>query len=127
MKSFFSTVSATLFALVLSACSSHQTGQPQAETTPTSPKIIAYYMVDGSDLQRYNLGQLTHIIYSFLPLNGNQLSFDSAKDKQALQRLVALKKQHLKLADKALYVAKAQGRNCVRASTHGQATLTAVK
>ena len=30
-------------------------------------------------------------------------------------------------ADKALYVAKAQGRNCVRSSTHGPATLTAVK
>lgn len=30
-------------------------------------------------------------------------------------------------ADKALYVAKAQGRNCVRASTQGPAALTAVK
>lgn len=49
-------------------------------------------MGDGSDLQRYNISQLTHIIYSFLHLNGNQLSFDSDKDKQALQRLVALKK-----------------------------------
>jgi chitinase len=54
-------------------------------------------MGDGSDLQRYNVGQLTHIIYSFLHLNGNQLSFDSHKDKQALQRLVALKKQYPQL------------------------------
>jgi PleD family two-component response regulator len=30
-------------------------------------------------------------------------------------------------ADKALYVAKAQGRNCVRASTQAPAILTAVK
>ncbi|MDF3012358.1 MAG: hypothetical protein K0Q78_562 [Cellvibrio sp.] len=30
-------------------------------------------------------------------------------------------------ADKALYTAKAQGRNCVRASTHGPAVLVAVK
>ncbi|HSC66422.1 MAG TPA: GGDEF domain-containing protein [Cellvibrio sp.] len=30
-------------------------------------------------------------------------------------------------ADKALYVAKAQGRNCVRTSTHGAATLASVK
>ncbi len=97
MKSFLSVVSATLFAIALSACSSTQTTQPQAGTNPSSPKIIAYYMGDGSDLQRYNTGQLTHIIYSFLHLDGNQLSFSSAKDKQALQRLVALKKQHPQL------------------------------
>lgn len=97
MKSLLSAVSATLFAFALGACSSSQTAQPQVESTPASPKIIAYYMGDGSDLQRYNISQLTHIIYSFLHLNGNQLSFDSDKDKQALQRLVALKKQHPQL------------------------------
>ena len=94
MKLFLSIVSATVFAFALSACSSSQTAQPLAETTPTPPKIIAYYMGDGSDLQRYNVSQLTHIIYSFLHLTGNQLSFNSATDKRALQRLVALKKQH---------------------------------
>lgn len=97
MKSFLFAISTTLFALALSACSSPQTAQPQADSNPSSPKIIAYYMGDGSDLQRYNVSQLTHIIYSFLHINGNQLSFDSTKDKQALQRLVALKKQHPKL------------------------------
>lgn len=97
MKSILSAVSATLFAFALSACSSHKMAQPQPEANSYSPKIIAYYMGDGSDLQRYNVGQLTHIIYSFLHLNGNQLSFDSAKDKLALQRLVALKKQHPQL------------------------------
>ena len=97
MKSFLSAVSATLFAFALGACSSSQTAQPQVESTPASPKIIAYYMGDGSDLQRYNISQITHIIYSFLHLNGNQLSFDSDKDKQALQRLVALKKQYPQL------------------------------
>jgi chitinase len=99
MKPFLSAVSAALVAFVLSACSTQQTTQPQADTMPPSTKIIAYYMGDGSDLQRYNISQLTHIIYSFLHLNGNQLSFDSAADKQALQRLVALKKQypHLKV------------------------------
>jgi len=98
MKSFLSTVCACLIALALSACSTQSTPS-QTEAAPVQPKIIAYYMGDGSDLQRYNFNQLTHIIYSFLHLNGNQLSFDSATDKQALQRLVALKKQypHLKV------------------------------
>lgn len=103
MKSFLSAVSAARFAFAvfvvfaLGACSAQQTAQPQAEATPYPPKVIAYYMGDGSDLQRYNVSQLTHIIYSFLHLNGNQLSFDSATDKQALQRLVALKKQNTQL------------------------------
>ena len=102
MKSFLSATSACLLAFVLSACSSQphsSTTTSQAGTAQMQPKIIAYYMGDGSDLQRYNFNQLTHIIYSFLHLNGNQLSFDSATDKQALQRLVALKKQypHLKV------------------------------
>src|SRR5688572_8600187 len=98
MKSFFRPLLTTLLVaalgITLSACSTKQTTQTEIRSTP---KIIAYYMGDGSDLGRYNINQLTHIIYSFLHLNGNQLSFDSDTDKLALQRLVALKKQHPQL------------------------------
>ena len=97
MKQLITALSAVFFALMLSACSSSSQTAQQSEKSPYSPKIIAYYMGDGSDLPRYNFNQMTHIIYSFLHLNGNQLSFDSDKDKQALQRLVALKKQHPQL------------------------------
>jgi chitinase len=87
-----------LFAVSMTACSQSTTTKV---VTPESPpvKVIAYYMGDGSDLARYNFNQLTHIIYSFLHLNGNQLAFDSDGDKQALARLVALKKDypHLKV------------------------------
>ena len=93
MKSFLSAITAGIFALALGACSSQHTGKNQPESAAAASKIIAYYMGDGSDLQRYNFNQLTHIIYSFLHLQGNQLSFDSATDKQAMQRLVALKKR----------------------------------
>jgi chitinase len=67
------------------------------ESAPT--KVIAYYMGDGTDLARYDFKQLTHIIYSFLHLNGNQLAFDNEQDQQAFARLVALKKDypHLKV------------------------------
>jgi chitinase len=98
MKSFFRPLLTTLFVvaigMTLAACSTQQAAQTE---THSAPKIIAYYMGDGSDLGRYNINQLTHIIYSFLHLNGNQLSFDSDTDKLALQRLVALKKQHPQL------------------------------
>lgn len=73
--------------------------QPTKATTERPVKVIAYYMGDGSDLGRYNFNQLTHIIYSFLHLQGNRLDFDSAKDQQAMRRLVGLKQQypHLKV------------------------------
>ncbi|WP_238582393.1 glycoside hydrolase family 18 protein [Cellvibrio sp. OA-2007] len=99
MKLFISIFSTVIFAILLSACSAPQTAQSSIEENRSSSKIIAYYMGDGSDLQRYNFNQMTHIIYSFLHLNGNELSFDGDQDKQALQRLVALKQQypHLKV------------------------------
>ncbi len=88
-------LSTLAIALGISACSHSPAKTTKADTTPV--KVIAYYMGDGSDLARYNFNQLTHIIYSFLHLNGNQLSFDSDKDKQALARLVALKKDYPQL------------------------------
>lgn len=114
MKTFLNSLCATVFALGMVACSKPATDTPDSKTaTQTSAteqasssapaahpyKVIAYYMGDGSDLARYNFNQLTHIIYSFLHLNGNQLAFDSDKDKLAMQRLVELKQQypHLKV------------------------------
>ncbi|HTF98625.1 MAG TPA: hypothetical protein VL995_20960 [Cellvibrio sp.] len=52
----------------------------------TGVKVIAYYMGDVSDLSRYNFNQLTHIIYSFLHLQGNQLTFDSTRDQEAMRK-----------------------------------------
>ena len=90
---------------LLSACSQTPPKDPVTSHAPASitktdsVKVIAYYMGDGSDLGRYNFNQLTHIIYSFLHLKGNELRFDSAKDQEAMRKLVALKKTypHLKV------------------------------
>lgn len=111
MKPVFRCALLVTLGLVLLGCSatSTQSTNPSPSTNTTqspntaqptpSVKVIAYYMGDGSDLGRYNVNQLTHIIYSFLHLKGNQLGFDSAKDQQAMRQLVALKKQypHLKV------------------------------
>ena len=122
MKVFLHSVYAVLLAFGLMACSKpasdsagansanlNASATPlssqviQAEPASSAPahtyKVLAYYMGDGSDLARYNFNQLTHIIYSFLHLQGNELAFDGDKDKQALRSLVALKQQypHLKV------------------------------
>lgn len=92
---------ALLLVLGLSACNTQSSDSSATNTTtPAKPtKVIAYYMGDANDLARYNFNQLTHIIYSFLHLQGNQLAFDNAQHEQAFARLVALKQDypHLKV------------------------------
>jgi len=59
--------------------------------------VIAYYMGNGEDITRYNTGQLTHIIFSFLHLKGNKLVVDNAGDSLTICKLVDLKKNNPKL------------------------------
>jgi len=54
-------------------------------------------MGDGNDIARYKTEKLTHIIFSFLHLNGNNLAIDNATDSLAITKLVTLKKTNPKL------------------------------
>ncbi len=70
--------------------------------TPTSERnndfsIIAYYAGNGQDLDKYDWSQVTHVIYSFCHLKGNELAVDNAEDSIAIRNLVALKKEHKQL------------------------------
>lgn len=106
MKPFIYCAAMIALTAALSACTSSQPHTDKTASVPVAAtgqqpraKVIAYYMGDGSDLARYDFNQLTHIIYSFLHLQGNQLGFDSAQDQQAMRNLVALKRDypHLKV------------------------------
>ncbi len=59
--------------------------------------VIAYYMGDGSNINQYKTEYLTHIIYSFLHLKGNNFVVDNSVDSLAITKLVALKKTNPKL------------------------------
>jgi len=66
--------------------------------SPDKPMaVIAYYVGDGSNIGNYKTEQLTHIIFSFLHLKGNNLAVDNSTDSLAITRLVALKKTNPKL------------------------------
>jgi len=54
-------------------------------------------MGDGNDIANYKTEKLTHIIFSFLHLKGNNLAVDNANDSLAITKLVALKKTNPKL------------------------------
>ncbi|HEY1200787.1 MAG TPA: glycoside hydrolase, partial [Niastella sp.] len=44
-----------------------------ADTTRPRPTFIAYYSGNATDIDRYQVQALTHIIYSFALLRNNQL------------------------------------------------------
>lgn len=55
--------------------------------------VIGYYMGNGADAGKYQVEKLTHIIYSFLHLEGNLL-IDKPQDSVNITELVALKKRN---------------------------------
>lgn len=59
--------------------------------------IIAYYAGDHKAIDDYPVEKLTHIIYSFCHLKGNQLAVDDQADSIAIRHLVSLKAQNSKL------------------------------
>lgn len=86
----------TIFiVLVISTLLANKPAFSQHSEKPLA--IIAYYMGDGSDITTYKTDQLTHIIFSFLHLNGNKLAVDNANDSLAITRLVTLKNTNPKL------------------------------
>lgn len=67
-----------------------------ADTTRSRFSIIAYYSGNATDIDRYNIQPLTHIIYSFALLKNNRLHV-SASAGSILKKLVSLKKKNPQL------------------------------
>lgn len=59
--------------------------------------VIAYYSGDAGEVDKYPLEKLTHLIYSFLHLQGNRLAVDNAKSDSTIQHLIALKAKYPRL------------------------------
>lgn len=55
-------------------------------------KVIAYYTGNGETIQQYPVGKLTHIIYSFLKIQNDTLTFHNEQQRKTLTQLVLLKK-----------------------------------
>lgn len=55
--------------------------------------ITGYYAGSAQGLDKFPVGKLTHLIYSFGHLRGNQLHFGSANDTACIRKMVAFKKK----------------------------------
>jgi len=91
MKNNFRFKTLTLTLIIIALLSAYP-AFCQSKEKPMA--IIAYYVGDGSNISNYKTEQLTHIIFSFLHLKGNNLAVDSPVDSLAITRLVALKKSN---------------------------------
>jgi chitinase len=56
--------------------------------------IIAYYTGNGELIKQYPVEKLTHIIYSFLKIQNDTLTFKSIQQEESLKQLVELKKKN---------------------------------
>lgn len=61
---------------------------------PVKPVVIAYYTGDGDAVRKFPLSSITHLIYSFLKLDGDTLAFQRPMQQDILRKLVALKKDY---------------------------------
>lgn len=60
-------------------------------------KIIAYYTGNGEAIKQWPVDKLSHIIFSFLKIQNDTLTFHNEKQENSLRQLVELKKQYPQL------------------------------
>jgi chitinase len=82
-----------------------------ADTSRPRFSVIAYYSGNGSDIDRYHIQSLTHIIYSFALLNNNRLHVSAAAGS-ILKKLVSLKKKNPQLKVALAFGGWGGCRNC---------------
>ena len=63
----------------------------QEENTPGSPAVIAYYAGRVNQADSFAIEKITHIIFSFCHLKGDELYANNAVDTARIERLVSLK------------------------------------
>ena len=64
---------------------------PQA---PNKIRVLSYYAGPPEPLDSFDVNQMTHIIFCFGRLNGNNFSIRSARDTATIQKMVSLKSKN---------------------------------
>jgi chitinase len=85
----------TLFLLSVCANCFAQTHAKKVVSQPLA--VIGYYANGADQVDSFAVEKLTHVIFSFCHLKGNQLSVDNGSDSLTIQRLVLLKNRNPQL------------------------------
>ena len=84
--------------LILAAISIISFQLSAQKTSPQKPiAVIAYYAGRTTMIDSFEVEKLTHLIFCFCHLKGNQLSVGNARDSATIQRMVALKSRNPQL------------------------------
>src|SRR5580658_2623743 len=86
LRLLFPLLVATLAAPAVKAQVPPEAQQPLA--------VIGYYAGRSTAIDSFPTRELTHIIFSFCHLNGNQLHVDNARDTATIKKLVSLRQSH---------------------------------
>jgi chitinase len=90
-----------LQAILVLACAAVCTAVFAKEKNKADKKkdisVIAYYAGDAKHIDAYPVEKLTHIIYSFTHLKGNEIFVQNKNDSETIKHLVGLKKRNPKL------------------------------
>jgi chitinase len=94
MKFFFTALLASLFFITpnVNSIDIHK-----EKKTPF--RVVAYFRGDVKEVEKYDYNKITHLIYCFMYLDGNKLSFKNEDSENTLKACLALKKKypHLKV------------------------------
>ena len=60
-------------------------------------KVLSYYSGNPASLDSFNINQMTHIIFCFGRLSGNQFKVRTARDTAVIQKMVSLKSKNPQL------------------------------
>jgi chitinase len=71
--------------------------QPKKGIKNSSFRVVAYFRGDIKEVQKYDYQKVTHLIYCFMYLKGNQIGFKNEDSENTLKECVALKKKYPKL------------------------------
>jgi chitinase len=67
---------------------------PLFSQTPNKIRVLSYYSGPPEPLDKYDVNQMTHIIFCFGRLNGNRFSIRSARDTATIQKMISLKSKN---------------------------------
>jgi chitinase len=67
------------------------------DTKKSTFRVVAYFRGDIKEVQKYDYEKVTHLIYCFMYLKGNQIGFKNEDSENTLKECLALKKKYPKL------------------------------
>jgi chitinase len=95
IKTFSFLILLLLVSFILGSYTIHRHSKKGMKNS--SFRVVAYFRGDIKEVQKYDYQKVTHLIYCFMYLKGNQIGFKNEDSENTLKECLALKKKYPKL------------------------------